>query len=904
MTSTQRFRHVIPFIAALVTAIAVFAGIVAGVNDGDGLGQEQFIFAIVASMLSGGIAFWQVKDQVGKQRQELPAANGTHLPQAGRLYQLPPDIEDFTGRAEDATELARLLISRRADTAVVVTALSGKGGVGKTTLALHVAHRIRNQFPDGQLYVNLRGAEAQVLDPAEVLSRFLRELGIDSASIPEHLEDRARMYRAQLADRRIFLLLDNALNEQQIRPLLPGSPSCAVLITSRSRLAALSGAHIHSLDVMTVEQALDLLRHIVGRARVAAEPEAASEIVRLCGRLPLALRIAGARLASRQTDRLAGFAARLRDEQHRLDLLKVGDLEVRANFALSYQGCDEELRRAFRLLGVLKAADFSAWTLAALAGVSLQAAEEMLERLVDAELIEIGGEDQTGIRRYRFHDLLRVYARERLAEEESEADREKALARLLELYIALATNVSVLLEPGGYGEPAHVDPALLRAIHRDPREYFLTHETTFLLGVELAGETELWRHAWRLTRALPVTSLWPSDWSTWVRVHLIGLDAAQRDGSREGEAEIRCQMGAIHRAQGDYTFAEQHLRASAEIAEEIGDELRGAIALSVLGDTYRYTGSLDQGVRCFTQALNVFRRRDIPRYIAWALNGLGDLQRGQSKWQEAIDSFTECIQIFDQLGDRLESARARVRFGIVYRDQCLYGEAERLYLNGLGVIRESGDRRWEARTLRQLGVLWRNMGRTKQAIKALNEAQEIFEELVDRRGVAVVLRNKGDAYRRAGDYKAALECLEDALARFQELEDRRWQARSRMSIADTIRHAARWEEADAHLKAASEILQEIDDCPGQARVLRTFGLFHTGQRHWKQAIEAYQESRTIYESLGDRAWAGRTMAEEAAVHQAMGDEETWRDLRRRAEQICRDCGARTDDEVGLWLTSW
>ncbi|MGW4412122.1 ATP-binding protein [Nonomuraea sp. NPDC004702] len=464
MTSTQRFRHVIPLIAALVTAMAVFAGIVAGINDDGGLKGGQFIFAMVASALSGGIAFWQVKDQLGKPAQALPPANGKHLPQVGRLYQLPPDIEDFTGRAEDAAELAKLLISREAETAVVVTALSGKGGVGKTSLALHVAHRVRDHFPDGQMYVNLRGVEAQVLDPAEVLGRFLRELGVDAESVPEQVEDRARMYRAQLADRRILLVLDNALNEQQVRPLLPGSATCAVLITSRARLGALSGAHTHALDVMTVEQGLDLLQNIVGKARVAAEPHGAREIVELCGQLPLALRIAGARLASRPIDRLAGFAVRLRDEQHRLDLLKVGDLEVRANFALSYQVCDEELRGAFRLLGMLKTADFSAWTLAALAGVSMHTAQEMLERLVDAELIEIAGDDRTGIRRYRFHDLLRVFARERLAVEETEATHKAALTRLLEFYIALATNVSVLLEPGGHSEPVPVDPELLQAI--------------------------------------------------------------------------------------------------------------------------------------------------------------------------------------------------------------------------------------------------------------------------------------------------------------------------------------------------------------------------------------------------------------------------------------------------------
>src|SRR4029450_13637306 len=269
-----------------------------------------------------------------------------------------------------------------------------------------------------QLYANLRGAQAHALDPAEVLASFLRELGVDSAVVPEHLDERARMFRARLAGRRVLVVLDNASSEAQVRPMQPGSPGCAVLVTSRTRMAALAGRAPAALDVMPVEQAVDLLRKVVGPDRVAAEGPAAAEIARLCGCLPLALWVAGARLASRPLWRLEWFAARLGDEHRRLDLLKVGDLEVRASFALSYEGRDELEQRAFRMLGLLQAPDFPAWMPAALLDPGLEAAEEAREGRVDAQFIEPAGFDGVDQPRYRFHDLLRDFARECLDESE------------------------------------------------------------------------------------------------------------------------------------------------------------------------------------------------------------------------------------------------------------------------------------------------------------------------------------------------------------------------------------------------------------------------------------------------------------------------------------------------------
>src|SRR5215471_15065875 len=355
------------------------------------------------------------------------------------LSQLPPDIEDFTGR-EGPLDLLRARMAGHGgkSTAVVITGAVGKAGVGKTALAVHVAHQMRPNFPDGQLYVNLRGAEAQALAPAEVLGRFLRALGVQGQCLPEDLDSRAGLYRSLLADRRVLVVLDNAAGEAQVRPLLPAGAGNAVLVTSRARLAGLTPAQVIDLGVLPARHAVELLGKIAGNGRVAAEPEAAAHIAALCGYLPLALRIVGARLAAKPHWQIQRLAARLGAHHRRLDELTVGDLEVRAGFALSYRGVGEVERRAFRLLGLLEVPDFAPWMLSALLDVPAGEAEEIAERLADAQLLDVLGEDAAGQIRYRCHDLLRLFAREQLAAEETPASRRAALDRTLQAYFTTA----------------------------------------------------------------------------------------------------------------------------------------------------------------------------------------------------------------------------------------------------------------------------------------------------------------------------------------------------------------------------------------------------------------------------------------------------------------------------------
>ena len=357
-----------------------------------------------------------VLDRIGGPSRSQPAR---HLvPQL-----LPADIGDFTGREEQVQQVRRHLLARAGDPAriaVPIVAMDGQGGVGKTSIALHAAHGLVSHFPDGQLFADLHG-NSRVLTPMEVLGRFLRAFGLSGSQIPDALEERAEVYRGLLSGRKVLVLLDDAASEAQVAPLLPGSPTAAVLVTSRRRLAGLAGATHVDVDVFDASGSAELFSRIVGLQRVTLEPRATAQVTEMCGHLPLALRIAGARLSARPHWSIQQMADRLCDETRRLDELRYGDLAVRASISLSYEGVSGRARRLLRRLASLDARLISAWVAAALLDEPFSSAQDLLDELVSAHLLEIADD------RYRFRDLTRLFAGERLAAEEPAFSRKTAL---------------------------------------------------------------------------------------------------------------------------------------------------------------------------------------------------------------------------------------------------------------------------------------------------------------------------------------------------------------------------------------------------------------------------------------------------------------------------------------------
>lgn len=834
---------------------------------------------------------------------DLLAPDGRRPVSRGPLCQLLRDITDFTGRDEEIRELIGLLTSPPAN-GVRVIAIHGPAGVGKTVLATHVAHHVRVAYPDGQLYVNLRGNQTERVPVGDVITSLLNDLDWD-APIPDNGEDRARALRTVLSQRRILLVLDNAQDEEQVIPLLPGDSSCAVLVTSRRRLTGIDGAEHLSLRLMTPDQGLSLLTAIVGAGRIDAEPPAAAEIVQLCGRLPLALRIFGARVAARRASTLTAAAGLLRDERARLDALRDGERAVRASFRISYDGCTEPVRRAFRLLGIVQDIDFPAWVLASLAELTVAEAESRLEALVDAELLDIASEGYYA-RHYRLHDLLHLFAREQLEAEEESGDRGEAARRLLNEYIAMTARALCRDDPYAANE-LEAPPAELRAIHdaieKDPHRWSRSEWPALVSAVAIAHDNDLWPEAWLLAEQLGTLSRLHSGWSDWERIVERGLETARAGGDHAREARLRWSVGVLRREQGRFRDSILQLRYSADLFDLQGDEFHKAVVHRALADTFRFTGQLAEGIEHFALALGTFERTGHDQLAAGSLSGMGDSYRGLSRWDESILCLDRAIALYSESSNRRGLARAKVRLGIVWRDRCHYRQAEQLFNESLHIMCLLGDRRWKAQTLRQLGIVCRNTGRIPPALDFLSHALTISESLADSRNVAVTLRNLGDANRYAGEFTHAERQLGDALTRFQRLPDRRWEARTLASLGDLDRACGNHERADANLDAALSIFSDIGDRPGQARVLRGRGILRREQRLFEDSLAAFAASGAIFGDLGDQVWVARALAGSATTHSAAGLSGA-PELLVEAYTECHRAGAESDQEIIDWLFEW
>ncbi|MEU0884139.1 BTAD domain-containing putative transcriptional regulator [Lentzea sp. NPDC005914] len=724
---------------------------------------------------------------------------------------LPADVGDFVGREQQLAEVTAALTD--GGRAVRLAVITGQGGIGKTTLAVRAGRVLREMFPDGQLYASLRGAQATPTGPADVLGRFLRRLGVEGGAVPDNLDERMDLYRSLLDERRVLILLDDARDAAQVRPLLPPSASCAVLVTSRQRLSEVDGAVVVALNCFSTVEATRLLRALCGADRVDAQPEDTAAIVRLCGHLPLAIRIAGVRLAARPHWQPALLAARLSDARRRLDELATGDLAVAASFAISYRLLDADARRALRLLALLETDDFAAWTAAALLDTGVRRAEDLVEILVDAHLVETAGVDPTGRLRYRLHDLVRLFARVRGEDEDAAADRSAALGRVMGCWLDLTEQAAAtlpyrLLAPIRGETPRHrladVDPAEL------PGEAFgwLSAEHSALLAmIRQACALGLDEVAWELTAAVRDLFEQRDHIVDLTETHTLALAACERAGNRRGEAvmlygracwatrtpelelgdvldliegarlrfrelgEVHGEVdslvlaGAVHRMHGDHTRSGQVLTRAARLAQSAGNETAEAAAWRSLGVLHWERRRIADARRCFTHALVLAGRAGLPDVEAFALRGLGVLHRERGEWERALDFFSRALECQERLGGHRGIADALLDLGQLHTT-CRDPRARETLERASELHQRIGDVHGSAVALRALGELSQAEGDLADAAEFLTRSLALWRELQQPYGTALALRALGALHRAAGDLTNAQDCWREAVAMF------------------------------------------------------------------------------------------------------------------------------------------
>lgn len=677
--------------------------------------------------------------------------------------QLPAPPAEFTGRTVHLDQLDALLgraCAMGQPLPVVISAISGLGGVGKTALAVHWGHLRSDKFPDGQLYVDLGGwASGPPLRPSEAIARLLRGLGVPADEIPMREDEAGALYRTSLVGRRALVLLDNAVSAEQVRPLLPGEPACMVIVTSRSRLGGLAvthGAHHLNLDVLAADEGVELIRRVIGASRAARNEAVVRDVARLCGNLPLALRIAAASIAERPSISLDQYLAELASGD-RLAVLAVhgdGAASIAPTFAMSYAHLPEAERRLLRLLGVFPGSHITTSAAAALADVTEPSARSSLEALVGTNLLESRGLD-----RYATHDLVRLYAAGRAGAEEPAHEWAAALRRLVGWYEQTAADAArVLLKRTTLPSDDRAKP--------DPVEAGAWCEAE--LDNIVAIIDEAWRRGWHETVWRLPAAVWPHLQSSvtgvdWVAIHRRAVHAAGQAGNKRARASAQHNLGQAHRRLGEASAAVHELERAADEFRVLGDTEELAGALTSLGEAHYAAGNYTVAHEHLRSALQLGGPDHPSQARAEAFRHLGVTLRAVGDNVGALGACQDALAVYRTLGDERGEANTINNIGNVLRRMGKPTDARAHYEDALPRCRRLGDRRGEANTLNNLGLACLEAGELVAAGQFLRTALELFRAAGARMGQATALSNIAVVLRNLGRYAEAVDHHQQAL---------------------------------------------------------------------------------------------------------------------------------------------
>jgi DNA-binding SARP family transcriptional activator len=771
---------------------------------------------------------------------------------AGLPRRLPADTGVFTGRQ---AELARLLAlgeqaggASRGPGAVVISAIDGMAGVGKTALAVHAAHQLARRFADGQLYIDLHGY-TQGYPPRtadQALEAFLRAMGVPPQRIPRDTEERAALYRERLAGTRTLIVLDNASDEAQVRPLIPADAGCLVLITSRRKLKSLDDARIVAVDVLPEPDAVALLGAVAGPGRVDAGDPGAAEVVALCGRLPLAVRIAGALLRNRPAWSLADLAGRLCAAHTRLDALADGDRDLAAVFGLSDQNLGDDQRRLYRHLGLIPGPEIDAYAAAALAGTNPATADQLLQELVDHNLLL---EPAAG--RYAMHDLIRAHARTQ-ADRYPMAQRGAGLGRLLAYYqhTALRADASIAryAQPGPTGPaPGHA-PALPDA---DTARAWLRAERANLGAcLRYAVDRGLDEATVALSAGLANLLRTDGPWPQAIALQSSAAAAAARLGDRRGQARALTELGKLHGLTDDYLGAEASLRAALELHQETGDKPGQAHALTELANMQRLADDWPDAEASLRVALELHQETGDKAGRAHALIRLGMVRQISGDYPGTKASLRAALELNQETGDKASQAHALTQLMDV---QSITGEYEDAIRNGesaLVLIQDLGNRLHLANTLSNLGRAQRLTSDYESAASSQRAALDVFRELGNRLGQANALTELAEVMRLTGEHEAAANDLEQAIGIFRGLGSRGSLAWALNYYAAVIADTGDSARAIAVYRDALQLAREVRHPDDEAIALQGLGQAYLRAGELQAGPACLHQALEIYRRLG------------------------------------------------------
>jgi tetratricopeptide (TPR) repeat protein/transcriptional regulator with XRE-family HTH domain len=738
------------------------------------------------------------------------AARGGPVPGgvAAATRTLPRDLASFTGRQQELEQLVQAAAG--AGGVVGIHAIGGMAGVGKTAFAVHAAHRLASRFPGGQIFLALHGhTPGQVpVDPADALASLLLTAGVAAGQVPPGLQARMALWRDRLAGRPLLLVLDDAVDSEQVRPLLPGAGGSLVLVTSRRHLTALDDATAVSLDTLPPGEAAALLVRLAGRDRLGPDDPAVAEISRLCGYLPLAIAMVARQLHHHPAWTAAGRAAELAAAADRLELMETENLSVAAAFNLSYDDLPADQQRLFRRLGLHPGADIDGYAAAALDGTGLGTARRGLEALYDQCLLT---EPAPG--RYRMHDLIREHARALAGRLDPDRDRDQATERLLDYYQHTAARADALIAQQTRPGPAVADdaiPAVPVLAGQEQALAWARAEWASLLAC-LDHATAAGQHARVIALTAGLAGLLRSDgpWAEAITRHTAAVQAAWHLGDRLGQANTLHDLGFLWRLAGDCPAAARPLEQALGLYRDLGDRLGQASALSVLGEVRWLTDDYPVAAQMVEQALDIFRDLGNRLGQARALHDLGGVRLATGDYPAAAQVLDQALGLYRDLGNRRGQANTLTVLGTVRLAAGDYPAAAQVLEQALGIFRDLGERSGQAGALVRLGAVRRLTGDYPAAARLVEQALGIFRDLGDRDGESEALNETGTLHRVSGDLAQAEGCHRRALDLGRAIASAWTEAHALAGLARCALAASYATQSEVLLRQALEIFQRI-----------------------------------------------------------------------------------------------